>query len=169
MGRDEDFTTYMRGRWPTLVRSAVLLGCKPEDAEDLVQTALARCYVSWPRVTSALNRDAYVYRMLVNSMVDSRRRRWWGERPTEALPEIADGTDPLADIDVTDAVDRALSGLSSEHRTVVVLRFYAHLSEQETADSLVIAVGTVKSRTSRALAALAGSEHLADTPEGKTP
>ncbi len=85
------------------------------------------------------------------------------------MPEHADPTDPLTDVEVTDAVERALSGLTPEHRAVVVLRFYAHLTEQETADSLGIALGTVKSRTSRALAALAGSEHLADTPDGKTP
>ena len=77
--------------------------------------------------------------------------------------------DPLADVDTTDAVERALSGLTPEHRAVLVLRFYAHLSERETAEALGIAAGTVKSRTSRALAALAGNEHLADLPDGKTP
>lgn len=169
MSRDEDFTAYMSGRWATLVRSAVLLGCAQPDAEDVVQTTLTRCYVAWPRVERAGNRDAYVYRVLVNALTDSRRRHWWREQPTPSLPEDADPLDPLSEVDVTDAVERALSGLSHEHRIVVVLRFYAHLTEQETADSLGIAVGTVKSRTSRALAKLAGSEHLADTADGKTP
>lgn len=169
MQRDEDFTAYMGGRWATLVRSAVLLGCAQPGAEDVVQTTLARCYAAWSKVSRAGNRDAYVYRMLVNARIDSRRRRWWGERPTATPPEDADPADPLADVDVTDAVERALSGLTSDHRAVIVLRFYSHLSEQETAEALGIALGTVKSRTSRALAELAGNEHLADTPDGKAP
>ncbi len=169
MGRDEDFTAYMGGRWVTLVRSAVLLGCAPPDAEDIVQTTLARCYAAWPKVSRADNRDAYVYRMLVNTLTDSRRRRWWGERPTDSLPEDADPLDPLAAVDTVDAVERALAALTAEQRAVIVLRFYAHLTERETAEALGVAAGTVKSRTSRALAALAGNEHLAETPDGKSP
>jgi RNA polymerase sigma-70 factor (sigma-E family) len=172
MARDEDFTDYMSSRWSTLVRSAVLLGCSRDDAEDLVQTTLARCYAAWPKVARADNRDAYVYRMLVNALTDSRRRHWWGERPTADLPDPADTADPLADIDVSDAVERALAGLSTEQRAVLVLRFFAHLSEAQTADALGIAAGTVKSRTSRALAALADNEHLTnltDRPDGKAP
>ncbi|MDP9319356.1 MAG: SigE family RNA polymerase sigma factor, partial [Actinomycetota bacterium] len=160
---------YMGGRWATLVRSAVLLGCALPDAEDVVQTTLARCYAAWPKVSRAGNRDAYVYRMLVNALVDSRRRRWWGERPTAMLPDRADVADPLSDVDVTDAVERALAGLTSDHRAVIVLRFYAHLSEQETALALGIALGTVKSRTSRALAQLADNQHLTDLADGNTP
>ena len=71
--------------------------------------------------------DAYVYRVLVNSHNDSRRRRWWAERPIETLPETTDADDAPADIDVSDAVERALAGLSPPNRAVVVLRFYAHV------------------------------------------
>lgn len=172
MTRDEDFSAYMGSRYGALVRSAILLGCTQPDAEDLVQTTLARCYVSWPKVSRADNRDAYVYRMLVNALTDSRRRRWWGERPTAVLPEppkSADQADPMGALDTADAVEHALSGLTPEHRRVVVLRFYAHLTEAQTADALGVAVGTVKSRTSRALDALARSEHLNDLPERDTP
>jgi RNA polymerase sigma-70 factor (sigma-E family) len=166
MKRDEDFAEYMRGRWTSLVHSAILLGCAPPDAEDLVQNALVRCYVSWPKVQRATNPDAYVYRILVNAQLDSRRRRWWGERPTEQLPDRADSADPMGEIEVADCVNRALGELGPDQRAVVVLRFFAHLSEQDTADALGIAVGTVKSRTARAIATLAGSAHLADTQDG---
>jgi RNA polymerase sigma-70 factor (sigma-E family) len=166
MTRDEDFAAYMRGRWTALVRSAMLLGCQPDEAEDVVQTTLTRCYLAWPKVSSAVNRDAYVYRMLLNCRTDSRRRRWWGERPTEILPETQDDADPVADIDLSDAVERALGGLSAAHRAVVVLRFFAHLSEQEAADALGVAVGTVKSRTARALSELATNHHLTDLTDG---
>jgi RNA polymerase sigma-70 factor (sigma-E family) len=167
MERDEDFSTYMVVRWSALVRSAVLLGCNPQEAEDLVQTALTRCYISWSRVSKADNRDAYVYRVLTNCHADSRRRRWSGERPSAEPRDQADPTDATANIDVVDAVERALGALSAANRVVVVLRIYAHLSEQQTAEVLGVARGTVKSRLSRALAQLSRSEHLTELPDGK--
>lgn len=165
MDHDGDFSAYASARWGTLVRSAVFLGCSLEEAHDLAQTTLLRCYTAWGRVQRADNRDAYVYRMLLNSHRDSRRRRWWGERPTETLPERG-GADPTDAVAVTDAVDRALGDLSKVNREVVVLRYYAHLTEQQTAEVLGIAPGTVKSRLSRALAQLATNSHLTDLSEG---
>jgi len=146
-----DFTTYVADRRTRLVRTAVLLGCPHRDAEDLVQTALLKCYRSWRRVARADHPDAYVHRVLVTTLADARARRWHGEIPTENLPEAADDSDPTGGI----AVRRALAALSPEHREVLVLRFYADLSERDTAAVLGVAAGTVKSRTSRALAALA--------------
>jgi RNA polymerase sigma-70 factor (sigma-E family) len=165
--RDEDFTAYMAACWPRLVRSAVLLGCSPQEAEDLAQTALSRCYVSWAKVAAANDRDAYVYRVLVNCHTDSRRRRWWGERPSDEATTRTDSLDATARNAVTDAVERALGALSTDHRAVIVLRFYADLSEQQTAEVLGVARGTVKSRLSRALAQLSLSDHLTDTDAGR--
>lgn len=169
MERDEDFTGYMSARWRALVRSAVLLGCTSHEAEDLVQTALTRCYVAWSKVASADDRDAYVYQVLVNCRTDSVRRRWLGERPFETVPEQARASDVEAQVDVADAIERALGGLSKALREVVVLRFYAHLTEEQTATALGIPRGTVKSRQSRALAELFGNAHLADLPDGNNP
>lgn len=161
MDHDSDFADYARDAWGTLVRSAIFLGCTPHEAEDLAQTTLVRCYTAWPSVAGADNRAAYVYRMLLNCLRDSKRRRWWGERPTERMPERV-GRDETAAVDTADAVHRALAGLSPPHRDVVVLRYFAGLSEQETADALGIPTGTVKSRLSRSLAQLAANEHLTD-------
>ncbi|WP_193614342.1 SigE family RNA polymerase sigma factor [Nocardioides lijunqiniae] len=164
MDHDTEFAAYAEEAWPSLVRSAVFLGCRLPEAEDLAQTALARCYTAWARVRAADDRDAYVYRVLVNSLRDSRRRRWWGERPTDELPEArATGRgDAMADVDTADAVHRALAGLSAVNRDVVVLRYFAQLSERETAQALGVPAGTVKSRLSRALRHLAADHHLAD-------
>ena len=106
-----------------------------------------------------------MYRILLNCHRDSRRRRWWGERATRGLPEqhVPDST---PQVDVTDAIYRALNDLSHEHREVVVLRHVAQLSEQQTAEILRVAPGTVKSRLSRALAQLAGNSHIAELAEG---
>jgi RNA polymerase sigma-70 factor (sigma-E family) len=161
VSRDEEFTDYVATRWPRLVRSAVLLGASPSEAEDLVQVALTRCLVSWSKVQRADDRDAYVHRVLINTFVSSRRRRWVGETPTASLPEVP-GDDATEAYDATDALARSLRRLSPEHRACVVLRFYAHLTEQQMAGVLGIAPGTVKSRLSRALRALADDPNLSD-------
>ncbi|WP_193605889.1 SigE family RNA polymerase sigma factor [Nocardioides dongkuii] len=154
---DEDFAAYMRARWGDLVRTLVSLGCDPHEAEDVAQTALARCLRSWDRVRAADDVDAYVYRTLLNCWSTSRRRRWWGEQPTDTLPEPEPrhgGTGLDTTVAERSALVSALSGLSADHRAVLVLRFGADLTEAQTAEALGVAVGTVKSRVSRALASI---------------
>lgn len=167
MDHDADYAAYVRESWSTLVRSAVFLGCTVHEAEDLAQTTLVRCYTAWPSVAAADNRAAYVYRMLLNCLRDSKRRRWWGERPSERLPETRgydgrESPDDMAAVDTADAVHRALAGLSKINRDVVVLRYFTGLSEQQTAEVLDVPPGTVKSRLSRSLAQLAADDHLTE-------
>jgi RNA polymerase sigma-70 factor (sigma-E family) len=152
-----DLAEYAAARRTTLYRSAVLLGCPAQDADDLVQITLTRCVRHWSRIARAENPDAYVYKVMLNAFRDTRTRRWNGELPTAELPErAADDRDIAAAL----AVRRALSALSNEHRAVLVLRFYADLSERETARVLGLPAGTVKSRTARALSALAADASI---------
>lgn len=170
---ESDFADYVEQSWPTLVRAAVFLGAKPHEAEDLAQTTLVRCYTGWARVSGAENRDAYVYRMLLNALRDVRRTRWWKDRqyedpavldrPRRATGDVADTAERIA---VADAVHRALGALTKPNRDVVVLRYFVHLSERQTAEALGIPPGTVKSRLSRALAHLAADDHLLDLSGG---
>ena len=153
MERDADFAEYAAGRWTSLVRSAVLLGCSHADAEDLAQATLLKAWSSWARVRRGDDPDAYVYRILVNTLSTSRRRRWWGERPTDRTPDRV-VTDASAEVELRDRVVRALGALTADQRAVLVLRFVADLSERATAEALGIPAGTVKSRVSRALAAI---------------
>lgn len=160
---DADFADWARDAWGSLVRSAVFLGCSLHEAEDVAQSTLERCYRNWPSVARADNRSAYVYRVLLNCLRDSRRRRWWGERPSEVVPERRDDTTPADEVLATvDAVHRAMADLARSQRDVVVLRYFAGLSEAETATALGVPPGTVKSRLSRALGKLAGDAHLLD-------
>lgn len=62
MDQDGDFSAYASARWGNLVRSAVVLGCTLDEAHDLVQTTLLRCYTSWGRVQRADNREANAIR-----------------------------------------------------------------------------------------------------------
>lgn len=156
---DEDFSAYVAARWATLLRTATYIGCSASEAEDLVQTTLIRCYRPWARVRRADHIDAYVHRVLVTTYARSRRRLWHGEVPTDQPPERADASftstsDARADLRAI------LGGLSVDHRTVLVLRFITDLTEKQTADVLGIPVGTVKSRVSRALAAIDPTELL---------
>lgn len=172
-GSESDFADYVEQSWPTLVRAAVFLGARPHEAEDLAQTTLVRCYTGWERVSGAENRDAYVYRMLLNALRDVRRTRWWKDRqhddpavfdrPRRVTAESPDTAERIA---VADAVHRALGALTKPNRDVVVLRYFVHLSERQTAEALGIPPGTVKSRLSRALAHLAADDHLLDLSGG---
>lgn len=161
-----DFEAYAAARWPSLVRAAVFLGCSREDAQDLAQQTLLRCHVAWRRVQRADDPDAYTYRMLLNGLRDSRRRRWWGEVPTRQVP-APPAADRVEAVAVRDAVERALAGLSRDHREVVVLRYLLDLSERQAATVLGVPPGTVKSRLARALAQLAADPHLLDPTEGR--
>lgn len=158
---DAEFDEYVVARWGRLVRGAILLGCTPHEAEDVVQTALTKCLQRWGRVRRADDRDAYVHQVVVNTFIDSRRRRWHGERPTEVLPEVA-AADRTAEVHRRDVLDRSLAALTTEQRVAVVLRFHHDLTEAQMAAVLGVAPGTVKSRLSRALARLADDPHLAD-------
>jgi RNA polymerase sigma-70 factor (sigma-E family) len=161
MAGDSDFSEYVAARWPGLVRSAVLLGCAHAEAEDLVQTALERCLLKWGKVREAEDRDAYVHRVLINTFISARRRRWTGEKPSAVLPDRA-SPDQTTSVDDTDAMMRALDRLSSDQRAAVVLRYYAHLTDQQIASVLGVATGTVKSRLSRGVKALAQDPDLAE-------
>ncbi|HEY3716695.1 MAG TPA: SigE family RNA polymerase sigma factor [Jatrophihabitantaceae bacterium] len=149
--RDETaFREFVEANGATLLHAARLLTGDHQRAEDLVQTALTKVYVRWGRAREPL---AYTRRVLVSTHIDGTRRRWWGERPTETLPEEpSDGG--LTTSEDRDELRRMLRDLSPLERAVVVLRYYCDLTEKDTAASLRIPVGTVKSATSRALARL---------------
>lgn len=159
MHDEAGFRAFVETNGASLLHAARLLTGDHHRGEDLVQTALTRVYLKWDRIDAPL---AYARKALVSAHIDSTRRRWWGEKPTESLPELGDGAGgpgssdsaAVTDADDRDELRRLLTGLSSRERAVVVLRYYCDLSEQETAATLGMPVGTVKSTCSRALARL---------------
>ena len=160
---ESGFAEFVRASWRDLVRAAIFLGASAHEAEDLAQQTLVRCYTQWPRVNDADNRDAYVYRMLLNQLRDVRRTRWWrGRVDFESDGAVSDASEAVV---LTDALHRAMGALSKAHREVVVLRYFVQLSEAQTAEALGIPAGTVKSRLFRSLAQLAESKHLSELSE----
>jgi RNA polymerase sigma-70 factor (sigma-E family) len=155
--RDADFAAYLAARQPSLLRTAYLLTGNRHDAEDLVQTAFAKLYLSWDKVRDQGSMDGYVRRILVNEH-NSLWRRAWKRREHTADDSVLHALDKphhdVPDEGVGAALWEVVQTLPRKARAVVVLRYYEEMSEAETAAVLGISVGTVKSQTSRALTAL---------------
>jgi RNA polymerase sigma-70 factor (sigma-E family) len=157
VGRNEaDFAEFVAGRRTHLRRIAYALCGDWHRADDLVQTALAKLYVAWPRVHGSA--EAYTRQIIVRANIDESRRPWRREHSTDAPREHALDPDHSVE-DRTDLVD-ALQQLPLMQRRTVVLRHWLDLSVEETARELGISTGPVKSHTSRGLAHL--HELLAD-------
>ena len=143
-----EFDEFVRARHVALLRFAHVLCGDAYLAADLVQDALERTGLAWRRLRSA-DPEAYVRRVIVNTFINGVRRRR-RERLVAQPPDTAYHEPESRD----DAMWRLLTTLPPRQRAVVVLRFYADLSEVEIAAILGCTVGTVKSTSSRALAKL---------------
>lgn len=161
-GLDADFAGYVTRRWPVVVRTAYLVCGDRATAEDLAQGAFVRLHRHWRRVSAGGAPDAYVHRIVVNLAI--RHARKHRREVSDAHPPdgVADGG--YARVDQRDEMWRALRRLPPRQRAVLVLRFYEHLSERETADALDCAVGTVKSHTAQGIARLRGLLGDGDDP-----
>ncbi|MGY2081334.1 SigE family RNA polymerase sigma factor [Modestobacter sp. SYSU DS0657] len=144
------FEDFVSREQAALLRLAVLLAGDRGHAEDLVQTALLKSYRRWGRITRAGDPTAYVRRVLVTSHTSWRRRRSTTEQVVEQLPDRA--APPTPDDD--EELRTALRALPPRMRTAVVLRFYADLSEQQTAEAMGCSASTVNTQTTRGLARL---------------
>ena len=164
---DATFDEYVRSRHEPLCRVAFVLCGDWQHAEDIVQIALAKTYVSYRR-GHVENLDAYVHRALVTTRASWWRRRWHGEVATGALPDDEAAPDAYGSVESRGAVLTALATLPVAQRRVLALRYLADLSEADTATVLGCSVGTVKSRASRALAALRDSGLLTDSEGADT-
>ncbi|MGN6576365.1 MAG: SigE family RNA polymerase sigma factor [Nocardioides sp.] len=149
--RDEAaFDDFVAGRYAALLRSAYLLTGNHHDAEDLVQTALIKAVGVWRRIAD--DPEPFVRRILVNENISRWRRHRGREVVGDVVVQERAGATELPD----DRLDlaAALGRLTAKQRTVLVLRYYEDRTEQQTAELLGVALGTVKSQTRDALAAL---------------
>lgn len=158
----EDFVAASSGR---LFSMAMLLtGRHRAEAEDLLQGVLERAYRRWHRICKCGDPEPYVRRMLVNASVDRwrrLRRRSEEQLPTDLgqltgrnLGVGAASGDQAAEIVDRDLLLRALAELPPGQRAVLMLRYFADLSEAATARELGCSVGSVKSQAARGLARL---------------
>ncbi len=157
------FEAYVARRGPDLVRFAYVLRGHRQGAEDLAQTALARAFRHWHRVSRAEHPDAYMRTIVVRTFLDARARRWTGEVPTDDLTghEFAHGAsygdDPADGVTADAAFRHHLRRLPARAQAVLVLRYHADLPDAQIAELLHVAPGTVRSIASRSLQELRNS------------
>ncbi len=149
------FEEFVERRGQHLLRLAYVLCKDAGHAEDIVQTTLLKAFRSWRTVMRSDDPDAYVRRILVNAHLDWVRRRSNNEQPTNLFgleePVENDFSESIAN---RDAVRRHLSSIAPRARTVLVLRYYEELGDDEIADLMNINVATVRATHSRAINAM---------------
>ncbi|MFJ8141478.1 SigE family RNA polymerase sigma factor [Streptomyces sp. NPDC096013] len=161
--RTDEFDRFVAARWPALLHLARLLtGGDRHRAEDLLQEALVKLWFAWPKVAEQAP-EAYVRTILTRAAARSARRRWWGERPADRLPDQPQAGDEIAAVDERTRLEAMLALLPARQRAAVVLRYYQDLPERHVAEVLGCPVGTARSLTARGVARM--RQLLAETVE----
>jgi RNA polymerase sigma-70 factor (sigma-E family) len=150
--RDDEFAAFVEARQRHLRRIAYACCGDWHRADDLLQTALVKLYVAWPRLRRVGNAEAYVRQIIVRANIDESRRPWRRER--SGLDGIEEAAREALPLEERSALFEALQELPEMQRKVVVLRHWLGLSVSETARELRISEGTVKSHSSRGLGRL---------------
>jgi RNA polymerase sigma-70 factor (ECF subfamily) len=145
-GDRDAFDLLMTALIDHLYRIARLILRDVDRAEDAVQEALVKCWRDLPALRDPDRFDAWLNRLLLNSVTDEARRRGRFAASVSILrlePAEPDSASALAD---RDELARVFDRLSLEHRTIVVLHHYLGFTVEEAASTIGIPVGTAKSR-----------------------
>jgi len=154
----DELRTWLEDGYASSVRTAYLiLGNRP-DAEDAVQESFLRAWKFRDSLMTGSSFKPWLYRVVVNTCnsklrkeIPHRHRR----RPDDDLDDVAVIEDRIAHVAVTNDVMTALKDLPAHLRIVIVLRYYADLSEHDIANVIGRQPGTVKSRLNEARRRLA--------------
>ena len=158
---DRDAFRHLVERYrDVLFGTAVLMTGNRAVAEEQVQEALLSAWRGIKGFRRGSPVKPWLVRILVNAVLSHQRRRTHpatslnGNGPETVVSDIADPSETLNALEDRMELRRAIAGLGQDHRQVVALRYFAGLTVPETARSLGIREGTVKSRLHRALAIL---------------
>jgi RNA polymerase sigma-70 factor (sigma-E family) len=145
---EAEFTAFAHAVSSRLLGTAYLLCGDWHTAEDLTQTALAKVFASWHRISRKDAALAYARRTLLNTYLADRHRQRWREVLTSELPEV-----PAAapDSEMTVTLTDALAKLPPRSRAIVVLRYWEDMSVGEVATLVGCSTGNVKSQSARGL------------------
>lgn len=155
--------TY-QAHYRSLLRLAALLLDDHSSCEDVVQEAFIRVHAARRRVRDPEKTLAYLRQTVVNLSRSTLRRRILGLRLLpKPMPDMASAEEGAYDALERDQLKAALKGLQRRQREVLVLRYYADLTEAQVAEVLGISVGSVKAYGSRGIAAL---RVLMEQPDG---
>ena len=153
--------TIVRGYQGLAFRTAYLLSGNAADAEEAVQDGFVKAYRALGRFRRGAPLRPWLLRIVSNEARNRRRsagrrealalRVAVADRPGDAVPSPEAA---LVSDERRAELLAAVNALREEDREVIACRFFLELSEEETAQALGVPVGTVKSRTSRALGRL---------------
>jgi RNA polymerase sigma-70 factor (sigma-E family) len=146
----EAFADFVAARSGALHRAAYLMVGDAQLAQDLVQEALTKTYVAWPRLRDHSRVEAYTRKAITTTAISWFRKKSWGERTVETMPDGGQAGH-ADDVDQRAWLWQALQELPVRQRAAIVLRYYEDLTEAQTADAMGCAVGTVKSQVSSGL------------------
>ena len=143
--RQDSFDDFFRVHRDRIFRAIALTVDDRDLAAEATDEAMIRTYERWRTVHDYANPPGWAYRVALNWARSKLRRRRF--RDDREIPDLGRLDDPPGDPQLVAAVAR----LPMEYRSVIVLRFYLDWSQEQIAEALDIAVGTVKSRTARGL------------------
>jgi RNA polymerase sigma-70 factor (sigma-E family) len=146
------FADFMAASWARLYRTAYLLTGDPHEAEDLLQTVLAKTCVRWGSIRDKRAAEAYVRRGLAREVQRTWRRRS-REVVTDEVPDLGHAGALATRADHL-ALWQEIRNLPPRMRATLVLRYFEDLTEAQTADALGCSIGSVKSQTHHALVRL---------------
>lgn len=154
-GDQEAFTRLANELAPSHLSTAHRILRDIVMAEDATQRAMLEIWRGLPGLREPERFPAWSYRVLVRACyAEARRSRQWAPAIGEFGPDESRRPDETQVVIDRDELERAFRRLSVEHRAVVVLRHYRHLSMDEMATALGISAGTVASRLHHAMRAL---------------
>ena len=154
-----EFTLWLRENQKAFLRAAKVICFDTQNAEDVLQEALADVYKRWSKIRDHENPEAYLMRVMVSKHADMRRKwlRRQQEKETqwELSENIRDLVDQTEDVTQRLLVQAALKTLSAAQRAVLVLIYEHGMVLREVAEVLQIPTGTAASHLARGKAAVA--------------
>lgn len=152
-GFDAVFEALFTESFQAMKRLAYLLGA--DDPENIAQESFVRLHGRWHTLANEDVALAYLRRTVVNlSRSRLRHLRVVRRVPAERRPDAASAEAQVLAGQDHHRLREVLAGLPPRQRQVLVLRYWLDLDQNEIAETLGIAVGTVKATTSHALANL---------------
>ena len=154
-----EFTLWLRENQKAFLRAAKVICFDTQNAEDVLQEALADVYKRWKKIRDHENPEAYLMRVMISKHADMRRKWLRRQQDKETSWDLAENIRDLVDQtdDVTQRllVQAALKSLSAAQRAVLVLIYEHGMVLREVADVLQIPMGTAASHLARGKAAVA--------------
>jgi RNA polymerase sigma factor (sigma-70 family) len=154
-----EFTLWLRENQKAFLKAAKVICFDTQNAEDVLQEALADVYKRWKKIREHENPEAYLMRVLVSKHADMRRKWLRKQEEKETSWDLAENIRDLVDQteDVTQRllVQAALKSLSAIQRAVLVLMYEHGMVLREVSEVLQIPIGTAASHLARGKAAVA--------------